>query len=63
MAEGVVDQRWLLWLEAQSDQKAWTLAANLRHKIGGVWADANRLSNAEIQSIRDSVVAMYRQLN
>jgi hypothetical protein len=58
MAEGVVDQRWLLWLESQTGNEAKDLLASIKSRLGTSWKGATRLSSRDVQSIRDSIMAL-----
>ena len=63
MAEGIVDQRWLLWLETRREPEAVRLAREL-HSIGGdKWKPAGTLSEAELARMRDRIVELARRLD
>jgi hypothetical protein len=58
MAEGVVDQRWLLWLAAQPDAEARALAAKITAGTGDSWAQARQ---ADLPQIRESINHLSRR--
>lgn len=58
MAEGIVDQRWLLWLDAQSTPEALALRAELRATLGGAFLTAKALSRAQLEAIRARIVTI-----
>lgn len=58
MAEGVVDQRWLLWLDKQETPEAKVLQASIRAKLGTTWKKASSLTAAEIASTRADIIAL-----
>ena len=60
MAEGVVDQRWLAWLDAQRGAEAIALARDLRQRSGDTWAQATRFTAADLDAIRARIVALAR---
>jgi hypothetical protein len=59
MAEGVVDQRWLLWLAAQPGTEGRALAEKIRAAAGENWAPA-RLQ-ADLPHIRESINSLARR--
>lgn len=64
MAEGVADQRWLLWLDeaAERSDAALTLRAEIRDRFAGPFADAARLSQGDLSDLRDELTALAREL-
>ena len=60
LAEGVVDQRWLLWLQAQPDGTAISLAKSIHNRIPKAWTDATQWSAADLNSIRDQILQLAR---
>lgn len=58
MAEGVVDQRWLLWLDAQSTPDAVKLRGELRAMFNGPFQVAKSLSRAQLEDIRARIIAV-----
>jgi hypothetical protein len=59
MAEGVVDQRWLLWLAAQPDTEARALAEKIRQRSGDLWAQQR--TQADLPQMRESINQLARQ--
>ena len=58
MAEGVVDQRWLLWLAAQTDADAQSLVEQIRHSTGETWTQFHQ--RADLPRIRESINSLAR---
>ena len=56
MAEGVVDQRWLLWLDAQSTTPARLLASEIRANLPGPYTDAGNRSRASLETLRNRIM-------
>ncbi len=56
MAEGLIDQRWLLWLDANTTPAAKSLAAEIRSRLPGAFADAKRLNQADLDQIRAQIM-------
>ena len=61
MADGVTDQRWLLWLDTQHTAEAETLARDLRSKIHGLFSEAAALSGRDLDAIRGSIIDLARK--
>jgi hypothetical protein len=59
MAEGVVDQRWLLWLATQADAKARVLLEQIHHSTGETWKQVEK--QADLPRMRESINALARQ--
>ncbi len=59
MAEGVVDQRWLLWLAAQPDADARALAEKIRSGTGDSWA---QVRHTDLPQLRESINTLARRL-
>jgi hypothetical protein len=59
MAEGVVDQRWLLWLSAQPDAETRALAEKIRQSTGDLWAQLR--TQADLPQIRESIIQFARR--
>jgi hypothetical protein len=57
-AEGVVDQRWLFWLDRQTSPEAQMLAATIKARLGRIWKVAATFSEADLDNIRASIVAL-----
>lgn len=56
LADGVLDQRWLAWLDTRGDPGAKKLRASLRARLGGRWIDAVRLTRSELGAIRNAIM-------
>ena len=56
MTEGVVDQRWLLWLDAQSTAPARQLASEIRAGLPGPYTDAANRSRASLEALRNRIM-------
>jgi hypothetical protein len=55
LADGVVDQRWLLWLDAQARPSARDLRSRIERRIGVRWDRASRMTRRELREIRESI--------
>ena len=60
MAEGLVDQRWLTWLETAPGGRQ--LLRAIRSRLPTDWRSAMRLSDREIEAIRTEIEALARGL-
>ncbi len=60
MAEGVVDGRWLAWLDAQGSEAAGALRRKIKRQLGATWASAARLGPAEMAAIRREIIALAK---
>jgi hypothetical protein len=60
MAEGVVDQRWLTWLDARSDPTAVALKKEIAALAGSEWSAAIKLTNADLHAIRAKIMALAK---
>jgi len=60
MAEGVVDGRWLAWLDAQSSEAARALRRQIKQQLGATWASAAKLGPAEVAAIRREIIALAK---
>lgn len=60
MADGVVDQRWLLWLEAQKTAATEALLRRIRTDSAGSWGKASGLGPAGLQGLRESIIELAR---
>lgn len=56
MAEGFVDQRWLLWLAAQRGTEAEALVAKLKDRFGGHFANVADLTERDLDEMRASII-------
>jgi hypothetical protein len=56
LAEGVVDQRWLLWLDLNPSPAAKALAAETRSRLPGPFADARKLTRSELETLRGRIM-------
>jgi hypothetical protein len=55
LADGVVDQRWLLWLDAEATPSARDLRSRIERRIGVRWDRASRMTRRELREIRESI--------
>ncbi len=62
MAEGVVDQRWLDWLDSRKEPEAIALATRLKMKVGTRFEPASQLKDIEISAIRGEIMELARSL-
>lgn len=58
LADGVTDQRWLAWLGARQDAGSIALRRSIEARLGTEWAVASKLTRADMQSIRESIMSM-----
>ena len=63
MAEGVVDQRWLEWLDARPEPEAKALAASIKVELGRSFAVSAEFDDARMSRIRERIVDLSRHLN
>jgi hypothetical protein len=56
LAEGVVDQRWLLWLTRRTDGPSRRLANELAASLPATWAAARSLSDRDLQAFRERIL-------
>lgn len=63
MAEGLVDQRWLLWAQNHRSPAAKRLVATLRARYLPKWHKRPGLSQSELDALRDQIVELARPLN
>jgi len=56
-AEGIVDQRWLLWLDGQSSAEAKDIAGEMKARLSG-WTDAAKLSGTDLDSLRARIMSL-----
>ncbi len=61
MAEGLIDQRWLLWLAGERTPEAETLTQDIRRNYGGSFERVSGLNEEELNALRESVVALARK--
>ncbi|NOU06754.1 MAG: hypothetical protein HOO99_11295 [Hyphomicrobiaceae bacterium] len=59
LAEGVVDQRWLLWLEHQPTRKARQLTAELRTLFAGSFEKVQKTSRTDLIEIRNRIMDVF----
>lgn len=60
MAEGLVDQRWLIWLSRQGNAEARKLAQSIRDRAR-TWETARSLSSHDLARIRESIIEIARR--
>jgi hypothetical protein len=58
MAEGIVDQRWLAWLEQQREPQAIELLHRLRDNLGSSWKGVSPLSDDGLDRFRGSITEL-----
>jgi hypothetical protein len=58
LAEGVVDQRWLAWLETRTDRAARALRGQISRLSGKRWDGADRLGRHQLQAMRESIMRL-----
>lgn len=63
LADGAVDQRWLLWLQSRTEPEAKQLAQKLRTRLGTNWSAAIRLTDKDIADMRTAIVALAEKLD
>ncbi|MBY0610778.1 MAG: hypothetical protein K2P80_01210 [Beijerinckiaceae bacterium] len=63
MAEGVIDQRWLLWLETRQEPDARALLQRIKGELGSSFAIAERFDDARMAALRDSIIDLARHTN
>ena len=63
LADGGVDQRWLLWLRSRNEPEAKQLAQKMRERLGTSWSSAVRLSDKDIAAMRAEIVALAQKLD
>lgn len=61
MADGLTDQRWLLWLSAQKGAEAEALHKSLRQKFGGRFERVSSLTAQDLDTIRGSIIDLARK--
>ncbi|MEZ5843423.1 MAG: hypothetical protein R3D27_06760 [Hyphomicrobiaceae bacterium] len=62
LADGVTDQRWLLWLDGRPEAKAQALAADIRRRASSSWKKALMLTRQDLQTIRESIMDLAEEL-
>ena len=63
MANGLADQRHLLWLSTQTSPEAIKLATSIRKKHRGNWELITGISNKELRSLRIAIAKLALNLN
>ena len=58
LAEGVVDQRWLLWLSRQEGAPARSLARELASAVPDSWTAARNLTARDLHAMRERLIAL-----
>jgi hypothetical protein len=61
MAAGVVDQRWLLWLDANPAPAAKALAQDVRSRLRGPFTEAKKLGRTDLETIRNRIMDLLTQ--
>ena len=62
MAEGLVDQRWLQWLEERREPEAKALAVKIKLETSPDWRYASKGGAVRAASVRDSILTLARRL-
>ncbi|GLI94923.1 hypothetical protein [Methylocystis echinoides] len=62
MAEGLVDQRWLLWLSRRNDADARGLLAKIKSTIPSDWATASKDGATKARAMREDIIELARRL-
>jgi len=63
MANGLADQRYLLWLTSQKSPEAIKLATSIRKKHRGKWDLITGISNKELKSLQIAIAKLALNLN
>ncbi|HRK18194.1 MAG TPA: hypothetical protein PK970_04495 [Hyphomicrobiaceae bacterium] len=58
MAEGIVDQRWLVWLSRQQSAAARSLVGELRSDANRPFEDQSKLATSSASAIRDRILRL-----
>lgn len=61
MAEGLVDQRWLLWLDSRAETEAKELAAQWRRETPRDWRKVNNKGAVRAENMRQMIVNLARR--
>ena len=56
LADGILDQRWLIWLANQTNPAAKTLRREIEAAIPRTWAQARLLSDRDLHDIRNRII-------
>ena len=62
MAEGLVDQRWIAWLESRAEPEAQKLYETLSASVPERWRDGLRMSG-RLDELRSAIISLARSLN
>ena len=62
MAEGLVDQRWLAWLDGRAEPSARALARRIRAEIPADWDGAAKDGVTRARAAREAIIALAREL-
>jgi hypothetical protein len=62
MAEGLVDQRWIGWLESRAEPEAQKLYETISASLPERWRDGLRMSG-RLDELRGAIIALARSLN
>jgi len=63
MAEGVVDQRWLLWLAQRTDPASQNLVRVILGRYSGAWNDVEHLTGADLDALRGRIIDLTGATN
>ncbi|WP_028465036.1 hypothetical protein [Nisaea denitrificans] len=64
MADGIIDLRWLLWLDQEASRNATAVALRkvIHDRISGDWMKDKRLIHMDLFHLRESITALARNL-
>lgn len=63
LAEGVLDRRWMEWLDGRPEPEAAALRTELVSRFGKIWTAAAKIPDAELDRFRRDAAALARRLN
>jgi hypothetical protein len=62
MSEGVVDQRWLLWLDKRNEPEAKALATQIKTQLNVPFETISQLDDRAMAKIREDIINLARKL-
>jgi hypothetical protein len=62
MSEGVVDQRWLVWLEKRFEPEAKALAIQIKTQLNAPFETISQLDDRAMEKIREDIINLARKL-
>jgi hypothetical protein len=63
LAEGIVDQRWLLWLDKLTHERATATRKTIEKRLGTIWTKAASMRRSEFLAIRESIMSLATEAN